>query len=205
MFDVSLFGPVTTEKQNYAIYLGRLLECKGVEIAAIAATRAGLPLKLVGQGDPAPFLSKGKDIEDIEYVGPVGSEERRKLLREAKVLFCPTQYIEPFGGVAVEAQLSGCPVICSDFGAFPETVLHGITGYRCRTLGQFVWAAKNISNIDPSVCRKWAEENYSLERVGKMYEEFFQQLLLLKGKGWMEEDVGRTELDWINVSYPALK
>ena len=75
--------------------------------------------------------------------------------------------------------LSGTPVITSDFGAFTETVKHGVTGYRCKTLEQFVWAAKNIENIVPEDCREWAEKNYSLERVGKMYDEYFKQLIAL--------------------------
>ena len=37
---------------------------------------------------------------DVEYVGEVGLEERAELMAQAKVLLCPTLYVEPFGGVA---------------------------------------------------------------------------------------------------------
>ncbi len=90
---------------------------------------------------------------------PVGVEGRRKLMAEAAAFICPTQYVEPYGNVAIEAQASGTPVICTDWGGFTETVLHGYTGYRCRTMEQFEWAAGNIGRIDPAACRQWVVDN----------------------------------------------
>ena len=92
-----------------------------------------------------------------------------------------------------------------------ETVLHGVTGFRGRTFEQWVWAAKNIDQIDGRVCREWAEANYSLERVALMYEEFFQQVLNVRNNrgqkvvgptGFYERHPGRTQLDWLVRKYP---
>jgi hypothetical protein len=51
-------------------------------------------------------------------------------------------------------------------------------------------------------CRQWAEKNYSLERVGSMYEEYFQRVHRIFGKGWYEENPNRQELEWLNRYYP---
>ena len=205
-FDLKNFTPVDKRGDDF-LFLGRLNEDKGVVIAIQVAKELGRKITIVGQGNPQPYLAGNPHVT---YLPPVGVEERRKLLAEACAVLCPTQFIEPFCGVNVEAQLSGTPVITSDFGVFPETVLHGVTGYRCRSFEQFVWAAKNVDKLDGRVCAEWARANYSLERVAPMYEEFFQQILNVRDHhkaavgptGFYERHPGRTQLDWLVRVYP---
>jgi glycosyltransferase involved in cell wall biosynthesis len=189
-YDVSMFD-FRVRKDSYFLYLGRLTRDKGVGLAVDIARRVGRRLILAGQGDPSPYLAT-----HVEYVGPVGIEQRRTLLSGAAALLCPTYYIEPFGGVNVEAQLSGTPVIATDFGAFTETVLHGVTGFRCRTMEQFEFAARHVETIDPHACRAWAM-SFSLERVGLMYEEYFRMLFDLAGDGFYAARPSRRDLDWL--------
>ena len=203
-FDPTLFGPPLPcdERDDYALYFGRIMDSKGTHIACRAARKAGLRTIIVGQGNPAPYLA---DVPGTEYLPPQGAAQRRHLMQRARVLLCPTQYVEPFGGVAVEAMLSGTPVVSTDWGAFPETVLHGVTGYRCRTFEQFVWAVRHAGDIDPLVCRRWSESNYSLSRVGAMYEEYFDMILRLREAshpgGWGQLNEARSKLDWLKSDY----
>jgi hypothetical protein len=101
--------------------------------------------------------------------------------------------------------MCGTPVITSDWGAFPETVVHGVTGYRCRTLDHYLWAARNIDKINPSTCRYWAEANFSVEKVAPMYEEYFQMLNDVCGDGWWTRRENRAELEWLRKAYPVLR
>jgi glycosyltransferase involved in cell wall biosynthesis len=194
-FDPEMFE-YKKEKQDYLLYLGRLNTDKGVGLAVDLARRTGHRIYLAGQGDPGPFMDS-----HVKYVGPVGVDARKDLLANAKALLCPTYYVEPFGGVCVEAQMSGTPVVTSDWGAFPETVLHGVTGYRCRTMEQFEFAARSIDRIRPADCRDWAL-NFTLERISKMYEEYFKMLLDLAGDGFYTAHPNRAQLDWLTKAYP---
>ena len=201
-FDPADF-PFQPKKQDYLLYFGRIVSRKGVSVASEVAKATGNQLYIVGQGlldNPEEHLSLGSE-KHIVYKPAVGPEERAELLGNAKAVLMPTYYLEPFGGVNVEAQLCGTPVITSDWGAFPETVLHGKTGYRCRVFEEFCWAVKNIDRINPIDCRQWAENNYSMERIGKMYEEYFQRVHRLFEKGWYQPNDERRELDWLKKYY----
>jgi glycosyltransferase involved in cell wall biosynthesis len=201
-FDPADF-PVVERKSDYALYLGRLIQRKGVEIAAQVTRAAGLRLIVAGQGRLVN-AAEALDLQQthVEFVGSVGPRDRAALLGDAQMLFAPTYYVEPFGGVAVEAQMCGTPVITTDWGAFSETVLHGVTGYRCRTFDEFVWAARNVHRLRPADCRYWALANYSMERIQSMFHEFFSRIADLERQGWYELHSERTDLNWLRKYRP---
>ena len=141
----------------------------------------------------------------MEVVGFADYETRKNLYRDAKGVLCLSKFLEPFGGVAVEAMLSGTPVISVDWGAFTETVQHGHTGYRVRSFEQLLFACRNIDRIDPDNCRTWAQ-NYSLDAIAPRYEEafqLFQQMHMNPESGWYDLNDSRTELNHMTLAFPS--
>jgi len=172
------------EKEDYFLFVGRVYEGKGIHIAIQATKEIGAKLKIAGQCN-LKTAGYDKVPDHVEEIGYVGKEERKKLMSKAKGAFVASLYNEPFGGVQVEMMLSGTPTITTDWGAFSENNIHGVTGYRCRTFDHFCWAARNIDKIKPSDCRSWAINNFSLDKVAGMYEEYFQSVLnVYENKGW---------------------
>jgi len=160
------------EKDDYFLYLGRVYEGKGLGIAISTTKAIGAKLIIAGQMD----YNNPYEIPDhCVYMGHADIEMRRNLMSKAKGLFLPSRYVEPFGGVQIEALLSGTPTITSDWGAFVENNHNGITGFRCRTPGDYLWAAKNIDKINPSTCRQFGM-GFTLNHIGKRYEKFFKDL-----------------------------
>jgi len=178
---------IASEKDDYLVYLGRLIHRKGITVAAEIAKRAGMPLYVAGSGasetsEGLIVCHDGSRIEgDVHYMGTVGVEERAQLLSRARALLCPTLYIEPFGAVAVEAQLSGTPAIATDFGAFPETVQDE---FRFSTIKEGVQCVQRAFDADPKELQERALANWSLDAIRPRYARWFDQLLGLWDGGF---------------------
>ncbi len=204
-FDCSNFEYNET-KSDYFLYLGRMDPDKGIIIAMEATRKAGVKLIVAGPGD-TNNLGYTKVPEHVEFVGYADIDKRKQLLSHAKALFLPSIVLEVFGGVMIEAMLSGTPVITSDWGGLPENNLHGITGFRCRNEEQFYWATKNIDKISPRNCRDWAEKNFSMDRIAQMYNSYFKSLqrnFVPQNvvDGYTTEHSELEELNWLNKYFP---
>ena len=190
------------EKDDYFLFMGRVYPGKGIDIAYQVCQKLGLKLKIAGQGSLEEYGYK-EIPGQIEKVGYLNSEQRKEMLSKAKGFFLPSMYNEPFGGASIEALFAGCPIITTDWGSHAENNLHGVTGYRCRTFDHFCWAAENIDKINPKNCYDWAMNNFTLDRVGKMYEEYFQMVWdVYTNDGWYQRHTERTDLEWLNRYYP---
>jgi len=166
---------------DYYLYIGRVLERKGVEVAAQVCEKLDKKLIIAGGADESYTPSYG------ECIGSVGPEERNELMGGAIATFVPTIYVEPFGGVHAESMFCGTPVITTDWGVFSETVIDHYNGYRCRTFGDFLYAAKNSKSLSRDKIREYAINKFSLDAVAETYENYFKQVDDLSGLGWYEE------------------
>lgn len=192
------------EKEDYYLYIGRLVRRKGVEIASEVCKKIGKKLIIAGQGvlEYVPgkkLITKEFTIEGdhFEYVGTVGIKERSDLMSKAKAVFLPTHYLEPFGGTSIEPLFCGTPTITTDWGAFSENIIHGKVGYRARTMGEFVWAAQNVDKLNAKEIRQYAIDNFGTKRVAELYEAYFMQVLSLWEENgfYSESNIGVSKLD----------
>lgn len=204
-FDLSEFE-YSEDKDDYFLFLGRIGPGKGVHIAMQIVEAIGGRLIVAGPGrlEGLGTRTNRPITEYVEHVGIANIEMRKMLMARAKATILPSTFVEPFCGVQIELLLSGTPIITTDWGAFAEYNPHGYTGYRCRTFEQFVWAAKNIGMIKPSVCRDWAVANFSMDRVGGMYDEYFHSVRnIFDGDGFYQDNPRRTELNWLKKHWPT--
>jgi glycosyltransferase involved in cell wall biosynthesis len=170
--DAFTFEP---DKDDYALFLGRLTPDKGAHIAAAAARRAGQRLVIAGRVEEPqqreyferrvePLLGDG-----IEFAGEADWDSKRSLLAKAKVLLCPLLWDEPFGLVLVEALASGTPVIAFPRGAAPEIIDDGVTGALVKDAAEMARAMGTV-DIDPWACREAAAARFDVPKMVEGYD-----------------------------------
>lgn len=178
---------------GYALFMGRLMARKGPHVAADAAARAGIPLKVAGQGVRSWSRSlivceDGTELRgDVEYLGVLGPRERAEVMGEALAILTPTQYFEPLGGVSIEAQLTGTPAIVSNWGGLPENIIEGQTGFACDLLRDYARGIEQAASLDRGFIRDHAVATWSIEALAPRWTAYLDRLATLTGAGWYSE------------------
>jgi len=164
----------TSPSGDYVCFVGRFSRVKGPQTAIEAAARAGVPIRIAGEVHPpdeswvAEALRPRLVETHVSYMGSIGLEEKRPLLRDARALLLPIEWNEPFGLIIIEAMLSGCPVVAFPRGSVPELVEQGVTGYVARDvddMASLIRPGGAVDHFDRRRCRERAVQRFSRARM----------------------------------------
>ena len=100
------------------LFVGRLVEAKGIGDAIDAWRRSGLELPLVVAGTGP--LRRQVEAEGVEVLGWLDRRRLSAAYRRAAVVVMPSRWQEPFGLVGLEALTLGTPVAAWDSGGVRE-------------------------------------------------------------------------------------
>lgn len=142
--DTSAWTPA--EGGEYALFVGRLSEEKGVDtLIRAAAKRKDVPVRIVGTGPDESrlkTLAKELDATNVTFVGFKSGDDLRKEYAGARFVVVPSVWYEVFGLIVLEAYAAGKPVLASQIGGLAELVKDGETGIQASAGDVDDWASK---------------------------------------------------------------
>ena len=166
--------------RRVALLAGRISPEKGVAAGIRAARVAGLTPLVVGEiydaayhaAEVAPLLRSG------EYLPTLPRRDLWRTMATATVTLMPVGWDEPFGLVAAEAQVSGCPVVGYRRGALPEVVEEGASGYLVAPGDEAALAAAigAAAQLDRAAVRASALARLGLMPAVDAYERTFREI-----------------------------
>nr|WP_279630552.1 MULTISPECIES: glycosyltransferase family 4 protein [Amycolatopsis] len=173
--------PYQSEKDDYALFLGRFHPDKAPHLALEAAHRAGLRLVLAGKcAEPIEKEYFEREVrprltENDHVFGVADATAKRELLAKARCLLFPIQWEEPFGMVMIEAMACGTPVVALRSGAVPEVVVDGVTGLVRDHPADLAQALRDVRHLDPAKCRAHVAEHFDVGGLGAGYEAAYRR------------------------------
>jgi len=172
------------EPDDYLCWLGRFQPGKGPVDAIDIARSLDLRLLLAGHENEYfnELIAPRVDGSAVEYVGPVGPEDRDALLGGARALLYPVLAPDPFGLVQVEAMMSGTPVAAFGIGAAPEIVEEGVTGAVAVPGGDLAAAVDRCLRLDRARVRDRARARFGADRMTAQYAELYARVVSAPGR-----------------------
>ncbi|HKQ70792.1 MAG TPA: glycosyltransferase family 4 protein [Polyangiaceae bacterium] len=177
--------PPSSHHESYVLHLGRFAPEKGTHLAIDAAVQAKVPIVVAGRvhekDDDAQYFDREvmprMTLPRVEFVGEADRTQKLEHLRSAMALLCPIEWEEPFGLIAIEAMLTGTPVIGFPRGAFPEIIDEGVTGMLVSNVDEMSRAIERAPRWNRAACARRARLRFSSERMAMDYEAVFQSVL----------------------------
>jgi glycosyltransferase involved in cell wall biosynthesis len=181
--DVDWLRPDPQARRSHALLLARICPEKGIHLAIDAAKKADADLVIAGEVFPYAdheqyFAEEVRPHLDGRrvFVGPVGFEEKRRLLQSARCLLVPSLIEETSSLVAMEALACGTPVIAFRRGALSEIVEHGVTGALVDNAEEMAAAIADVNSVRVVHCVTAARGRFNAARMTRGYLDLYEKL-----------------------------
>jgi len=122
---------------------------------------------------------------NIRFLGHIPDEDLPGIYQAADYFVLPTEKLEGFGLVILEAMACGTPVLGTPVGAIPEIIgpfdkrliFNGTNWKDIKEKMEDIIERPDLYFFDPKACRKFVEENYSWKKVADDFEEVAIRLM----------------------------
>jgi len=180
---------LTSEKGEDAIFVGRLVDYKGIECLMDAfRMHPKIRLNIIGDGPLMRAIeSQIANMDHVNFLGRLSYQKTLEAIKKSAFLIFPSTCYETFGRVIIEAFACGVPVIASDAGAAKELVQDGYTGYLFESGNSDDLFAKINLFMQNKIlmrkmrihCRQEYEKKYSLSRNYEILLNVYQKAMEL--------------------------
>lgn len=157
-FDATSFV-APADPGDYALYFGRLIDEKGVDVLLEAArVIESVPVVIVGDGPDREKLQQRAadlDIRNVSFLGAKWGNELDEILSSCRFVVVPSLWHENFPYVILQSFAMGKPVVGTDRGGIPELVAHEERGliYPARCSDSLASALQELWDDDSRVRR----------------------------------------------------
>lgn len=152
---------------NFALFVGRLAEEKGIRVLARAWEIIGdkIPLKIVGDGPLRGIVEETtRSCNGVHYEGYRPVDEVTTLMKDASLLVVPSVSDEHSPMGLLQALATGLPAIVSDHGALSEIVAGEQVGWK--------FPPGDAAALAEAVQGAWASTGSRIERGKAARAEF---------------------------------
>ena len=182
------------EKGDYAMFVGRLVDLKGVPtlLKAWKLLPEPIPLMIAGDGPYRAQLEaelKSAGLSTVNYRGRLSRPETLAAMQKAKALIFPSEWYEGFPVTIAEAFACGTPVICSRLGSMQEIVVDRANGLHfeagnAESLAaqvRWAWAHPAEMSVMSKAARAEFEARYTAERNYEMLMDIYEGVISKRG------------------------
>jgi glycosyltransferase involved in cell wall biosynthesis len=177
---------VPQQEQSYALFVGRLVQAKGVLslLEAWEKMPVQIQLKIAGDGPLRHELEatlKKRMHPSATYLGRLSRPDTLDTMKRARFLVFPSEWYEGFPVTIAEAFACGIPVICSHLGSMREIVADGRTGLHFEAGNaddlaakvEWAWTHPEEINAMGQAARREFESKYTAARNIELLEDTY--------------------------------
>ncbi len=177
--DLDIWNPKrikpSTEKTAY-LFFGRISQEKGLRTLLDAQALwekkvDAKPLELLIAGDgPCAENMRARiaqlELKTVTMLGSLGIEELQEVMGRCKFTVLPSECFENGPMATLESLAAGIPVVGTDIGGIPESIVDGVTGVivparNAEGMLEGIIGAASMNHDASLASRKWVEKNAS--------------------------------------------